>query len=58
MKAIREDKGLKQIEVAEPIGVDKSAYSEIEKGLLCITVEELYKMARLFKLTTDEIITY
>lgn len=58
IKAIREDKGLKQIEVAEHIGVDKSAYSKIEKGLRSITVEELYKMAQLFNLTTDQIITF
>ena len=32
IKAIREAKGLKQIEVANHIGVDKSAYSKIEKG--------------------------
>ena len=33
IKAIREGKVLKQIVVADYIGVDKSAYSKIEKGL-------------------------
>lgn len=58
IKAIREEKGFKQIEVAEHIGVDKSAYSKIEKGLRALTVDELQKMAHLFNLTTDHIINY
>ncbi|MCY0968147.1 helix-turn-helix domain-containing protein [Chryseobacterium wangxinyae] len=40
------------------IGVDKSTYSKIEKGLRELTVSELSKMAKLFNLTTDQIINY
>jgi transcriptional regulator with XRE-family HTH domain len=58
IKSIREAKDLKQIEVANHIGVDKSTYSKIEKGLRAITVEELKKMAELFNITTDQIINY
>ena len=58
IKAIREGKGLKQIQVANYIGVDKSAYSKIEKGLRALTIEELCKMAQLFGMTTDQIIHY
>ncbi len=58
IKAIREEQNLKQIEVANHIGVDKSAYSKIEKGLRALTVDELQKMAQLFNLTTDQIINY
>ncbi len=58
IKLIREEKGLKQIEVAEYINVDKSAYSKIEKGTRAVTVDELHKMAQLFNLTTDQIIQY
>lgn len=58
IKSIREAKGLKQIEVAQHINVDKSAYSKIEKGARAVTVEELHKMAQLFNLTTDNIINY
>jgi transcriptional regulator with XRE-family HTH domain len=58
IKAIREEKNLKQIEVANFIGVDKSAYSKIEKGQRALTVEELQKMARLFDMTTDQIINF
>jgi len=58
IKSIREQKNLKQIDVAKHIEVDKSAYSKIEKGMRAITVEELYKMAELFEMTTDSIINY
>ena len=39
-------------------GVDKSAYSKIEKGSRALTVEELQKMAGLFNMTTDQILNY
>lgn len=58
IKSIREDKTLKQIEVAEYIGVDKSAYSKIEKGLRSVTVDELHKMSQLFNMTIDQIIHF
>lgn len=58
IKNIREEKGLKQIEVATHIGVDKSAYSKIEKGARALTVDELQKMALLFSMTTDQILNY
>jgi len=58
IKNIREEKGLKQIEVANHIDVDKSAYSKIEKGIRAVSVEELYKMAQLFNSTTDDILNY
>jgi transcriptional regulator with XRE-family HTH domain len=58
IKHIREQKNLKQIEVANYIGVDKSAYSKIEKGVRSLAVEELQKMAQLFDMTTDQIINY
>ncbi|ELR67976.1 cryptic phage CTXphi transcriptional repressor RstR [Fulvivirga imtechensis AK7] len=52
------EKNLKQIEVATHIGVDKSAYSKIEKGTRALTIEELQKMAQLFGMTTDQILNY
>jgi len=58
IKTIREENNLKQIEVATHIGVDKSAYSKIEKGSRALTVDELQRMAQLFNMTTDQIINY
>lgn len=58
IKAIREEKSFKQIEVATHIGVDKSAYSKIEKGARALTIEELQKMAQLFNMTADQILNF
>ena len=44
--------------MANHIGVDKSAYSKIEKGSRALTVDELQKVAQLFNMTTDQIINY
>ena len=58
IRAIREQKRLKQIEVADYISVDKSTYSKIEKGLRNLAIEELQKMAVLFDMTIDQIVNY
>ena len=58
IKIIREQKKFKQIEVANHIGVDKSAYSKIEKGLRNVAIEELDKMAKLFNMTIDQIVNF
>jgi transcriptional regulator with XRE-family HTH domain len=58
IKVIREKQGLLQKEVALHIGVDKSTYSKIEKGLREVTVAELQKLTKLFNLNADNIINY
>jgi transcriptional regulator with XRE-family HTH domain len=58
IKVIREKQGLLQKEVALHIGVDKSTYSKIEKGLREVTVAELQKLTKLFNLNADHIMNY
>jgi transcriptional regulator with XRE-family HTH domain len=58
IKIIREKQGLLQKEVASHIGVDKSTYSKIEKGLREVTIQELQKLTNLFNLSTDQILNY
>ncbi len=58
IKVIREKQDLMQKEVALHIGVDKSTYSKIEKGLRELTVAELLKLTKLFNLTADQILNY
>ena len=58
IKVIREKQGLLQKEVALHIGVDKSTYSKIEKGLRDVTVAELQNLSKLFNLSADEILNY
>lgn len=58
IKALREARGLKQIEVARYIELNKSAYSKTESGQRNATVEELAGMAELFGVTIDEIVNH
>lgn len=58
IKSIREQKALLQKDVAAHIGVDKSTYSKIEKGLREVTVAELLTMAQLFNVSIDQLVSY
>lgn len=48
IKKIREERGLKQIDVASHIGVDKSAYSKIEKWLRNVAAGRTSKNGKSF----------
>lgn len=58
IKAIREQKGLLQKEVTLELGLDKSSYSKLEKGLREVKVSELKKLAGLFNMTIDQIVSF
>jgi transcriptional regulator with XRE-family HTH domain len=58
IKGIREQKNLLQKDVAVHICVDKSTYSKIEKGPREVTMTELLKMAQLFNVTADQLVSY
>jgi transcriptional regulator with XRE-family HTH domain len=58
VKKILELKQLKQKEVAAAAGLLPSNYSKIEKGERHISIEVLDKIARLFGMTTDQVIHY
>ena len=55
IKALREARGLKQIDVARHIGVDKSGYSKLERGQRAATVPELRGIAELLGTTMDDL---
>jgi transcriptional regulator with XRE-family HTH domain len=58
IKKIREQKGLKQKEVALVADMQASNYSKIENGQRDVSVEALYKIAQFLGMTVDEIIHY
>lgn len=58
IKTIREAQNTKSVDVATYIGVDKSAYSKIEKGTRALTADELIKVAQFFNMTIDDIVHY
>jgi transcriptional regulator with XRE-family HTH domain len=53
---LREERGLSQRQLAEHLGIDKSAVSRIEAGERGLAVDELAAVAERFGKTADEIL--
>lgn len=53
MKDIREEKKLKQREIAEILGVDRSTYAGWETGKDTITLRKLFKLSNYYKISID-----
>lgn len=56
VKKLREQKGLLQKEVATKLGIGYTNYNKIETGIREPSVKELQKLAKLYRLTVDQII--
>ena len=53
---LRVERGLSQRELAEHVGIDKSAMSRVEAGARGLAVDELTAAAEFFGKTVDEIL--
>ncbi len=53
----RKDRGLSQAFVAQRIGVSRASYIEIEKGKKELTLSQAKKIAEIFNISMDELIT-
>lgn len=56
LKEIREDKDLKQVDVANAIGVKQQQYSEYEIGKRLIPINYLYKLAEFYNTSIDYLV--
>lgn len=56
IKKVRKEKGMLQKQVAAEVGLDQSNYNKIENGQRQPSIEVLYKLAKLFGMTTDQLI--
>lgn len=56
IKRLREDRGIKQNEIADLIGMHRSNYSKIENGQREISVAALDKIAAYFNISLDELV--
>jgi transcriptional regulator with XRE-family HTH domain len=56
IRAIRESLGTTQVEVAKALGIPQSNISEIERGVRGLTVHQAVRLARAFRVTTDQIL--
>ena len=56
IKRLREDRGVKQSEIADLIGMHRSNYSKIENGQREISLAAVDKIAKFFNITIDELV--
>ena len=56
MRALREDRDLKQKDMAELLNVHQTTYSDYERGNLNIPVAVLAELARFFNTSVDYIL--
>ncbi len=56
LKDLREDRDIKQIEIAKYLHVKQNTYSQYENGQRQIPIEALIKLAEYFQTSTDYIL--
>ena len=56
IKKLREDKGLRQKEVANALDIGYSNYNKIENGNREVSVKELQRLAEFYNITLDQVI--
>ncbi|AZQ60451.1 XRE family transcriptional regulator [Maribacter sp. MJ134] len=56
IKKLREDKGLRQKEVANALDIGYSNYNKIENGNREISVKELQRLAAFYNISVDQVI--
>lgn len=56
LRDLREDSDLKQVEVAEYLGIAQTVYSRYERGFQTIPVEHLLRLADFYNVSTDYIL--
>ena len=55
LRQIRQEKGMKQDDVADRLGITQGAYSQWELGEVCIKLETLPKLAEAFQMELPEL---
>ena len=55
LRDLREDNDLKQVQVAELLGIKQTVYSRYERGFQNIPLEHLLKLADYYNVSTDYI---
>ena len=53
LRAIREDRDLKQKDIAQVLNVSQNTYSQYETGVISITAEVLIKLADFYDVSVD-----
>lgn len=56
IRRLREDRNIKQSEIADLVGMHRSNYSKIENGQREISIAAVDKIAKFFNVTIDELV--
>lgn len=56
LRDLREDKDMKQADIAEFLGIQQTVYSRYERGFQNIPIEHLLRLADLYHVSTDYIL--
>ncbi len=56
LRDLREDKDLKQSEIAQMLGIKQTVYSRYERGFQNIPLEHLLRLADFYNVSTDYIL--
>lgn len=56
MRALRENKGLTQAQLAEMLGVSQAAYSRFEKGEVEITLSKLFRLVEIYSINVSSLL--
>ena len=56
LRDLREDKELKQVDIAAMLGIQQTVYSRYERGTQNIPIEHLLVLADLYNTSTDYIL--
>ena len=56
LRELREEKGLKQIDVAEFLNVKQNTYSQYESEKRQLPIDALIKLAKFYEVSTDYIL--
>lgn len=58
IKAIREEKGMTQQQIAELVNMHRSNYSKVESGDRDLSIDAINKVAQYFGMTIDELVNF
>ena len=53
IRALREDRDIRQKEIAEHLGVSQNTYSQYENGVIALTDQVLIKLADFYEVSVD-----
>ena len=56
LRDFREDRDLKQVEIAELLGIQQTVYSRYERGIRTIPLEHLVKLAEFYQVSVDDLL--